>query len=82
VDGDLAEGDADVGIEFAGDIDLAAAGPFAGRDGPGLAHDLLAGVFQSQLDIGLFGQDGRGDLDVHGGLKRFEVRRRRARGVL
>ena len=33
VDGDLAEGDADVGVEFAGDIDLAAARAFAGGDG-------------------------------------------------
>jgi hypothetical protein len=69
VDGDLAEGDADVGVEFARDIDLARPGALAGRDGPGFLHHRLAGVFQSQFDIGLFREGRRGDGDVHGGLR-------------
>ncbi|MNL55850.1 hypothetical protein D3C87_1792930 [compost metagenome] len=69
MDGDLAEGDADVGVEFPGDIDLAAALTLAGGDGPGLLHHRLAGVFQSQLDVGLFREDGGRDGDIHGGLK-------------
>ncbi len=69
MDGDLAEGDADVGEELARDIDLAAARAGAGGDRAVLGGDFLAGVGEGELDVRLFALGRGGDLDIHcGGL--------------
>ena len=85
MDGDLAEGDADVGEELARDIDLAAARAGAGGDGSVLGGDLLARFAEREAIardavarcLSLGRRLGVSDVDIHcGGLLREEVRRR------
>src|SRR5690606_29286525 len=64
VDGDLAEGDADVGEELARHIDLLAACTGAGGDGAVLGGDLLAGVGQGDVDLRLV-RLFVGNVDIH-----------------
>ena len=76
VDGDLAEGDADVGEELARHIDLLTARAGAGGDAAVLGGDFLAGVGQGEVDLRLV-RLFVGNVDIHcGGLLREEVRRR------
>ncbi|MNI10960.1 hypothetical protein D3C73_640890 [compost metagenome] len=64
VDGDLAEGDADVGEELARDIDLAAPGARARGDGAVLGGDFLAGVGEGDVDLRLV-RLFVGNVDIH-----------------